>query len=49
MMIEEFKESMKREFEMIDMGLLHYFLGIEVRQSDDGIAISQKKYANIYW
>ncbi|XP_060201925.1 uncharacterized mitochondrial protein AtMg00810-like [Lycium barbarum] len=32
------------EFEMSDLGLMHYFLGIEVVQSDDGIFISQKKY-----
>lgn len=30
-MVREFKESMKTEFEMTDMGLLHYFLGIEVK------------------
>ena len=30
---------------MTDMGLLHYFLGIEVKQGDSEIAISQKKYA----
>ena len=40
MMIEEFKESMKKEFERTDMGLIHYFLGIEVKQSDNKIAIS---------
>ncbi|XP_038902287.1 uncharacterized mitochondrial protein AtMg00810-like [Benincasa hispida] len=45
MMIDEFKESMKKEFEMTDMGLLHYFLGIQVKQGDNEIAISQKKYA----
>lgn len=42
---EEFKKSMKKEFEMTDTGLLHYFLGIEVKQGEDGITISQKKYA----
>jgi hypothetical protein len=30
---------------MTDLGLMHYFLGIEVVQSSDGIFISQKKYA----
>ncbi|KAA0055552.1 putative mitochondrial protein [Cucumis melo var. makuwa] len=45
MMIEEFKESIKKEFKMIDIGLLHYFLGTEVKQGDNEIAISQKKYA----
>ncbi|XP_024163997.1 uncharacterized mitochondrial protein AtMg00810-like [Rosa chinensis] len=33
------------EFEMTDLGLLHYFLGIEVVQSATGIFIMQKKYA----
>eukprot|EP00253_Pinus_taeda_P031332 PITA_31332 len=37
---------MKEEFEMTDMGLLRYFLGIEVEQSENGIFISQEKYAN---
>ena len=27
------------------MGLLHYFLGLEVHQAKDGIFISQRKYA----
>ncbi|XP_042939594.1 secreted RxLR effector protein 161-like [Carya illinoinensis] len=43
-MIEEFKQEMMKSFEMSDLGLLHYFLGMEVCQ-DDGIFISQKKYA----
>jgi len=38
--IEEFKSVMKDEFEMIDLGLLRYFLGIEVHQSKAGIFIS---------
>ncbi|XP_028236523.1 uncharacterized protein LOC114415860 [Glycine soja] len=32
------------EFEMSDLGMMHYFLGIEVVQSNAGIFISQKKY-----
>lgn len=44
-MIKEFKDSMKVEFEMSDMGLLHYFLGIEVKQEKHKITISQKQYA----
>nr|GLL35738.1 uncharacterized protein LOC108981514 [Ipomoea trifida] len=43
-MIEEFKNSMMKEFEMTDLGLMSYFLGIEVIQGDDGIFISQKRY-----
>ncbi|KAA0056619.1 retrotransposon protein [Cucumis melo var. makuwa] len=44
-MFEEFKQSMMAEFEMIDLGMMHYFLGIEVIQSVAGIFINQKKYA----
>ncbi|XP_016562986.2 uncharacterized mitochondrial protein AtMg00810-like [Capsicum annuum] len=33
------------EFEMSDMGLLHYFIGLEVHQDEDGIFLSQSKYA----
>ncbi|CAM8990990.1 unnamed protein product [Rhodiola kirilowii] len=44
-MFIEFKEAMTRQFEMTDMGLMSYFLGIEVEQADSGIFISQKKYA----
>ncbi|KAI9181304.1 hypothetical protein LWI28_013592 [Acer negundo] len=35
-----FKMSMMNEFEMIDMRLLHYFFGIEVKQTNEGIVIS---------
>ena len=43
-MFEKFKESMMLEFDMTDLGLLHYFLGLEVIQSDAGNFICQKKY-----
>ena len=43
---ENFKTVMKEEFEMTDMGLLRYFLGIEVEQNEKGIFISQTKYVN---
>ena len=44
-MIEELKKKMKLEFEMTYMGTLYYFLGIEVKQQEDGIFVTQKKYA----
>jgi len=37
---------MIRCFEMTDLGLMSYFLGIEVVQQKGGIFISQKKYAS---
>ena len=44
-LILEFKSCMMKTFEMTDLGLLHYFLGLEVKQAADGIFISQQKYA----
>ena len=43
-LIVDFKQVMKNEFEMTDLGLLRYFLGIEVKQTENGIFISQEKY-----
>ncbi|KAK9681859.1 hypothetical protein RND81_10G032400 [Saponaria officinalis] len=43
-MFEIFKKSMMVEFDMTDLGMMHYFLGIEVVQSDIGIFLCQKKY-----
>ena len=33
------------EFKMKDLGMMHYFLGMEVWQSADGIFLGQGKYA----
>lgn len=35
-MMEEFKKSMMEEFEMTDLGLMNYFLGVEVIQKVAG-------------
>ena len=37
---------MKKEFQRIDLGLMKYFLGIEVSQTDDVFFICQAKYEN---
>ena len=44
-MMQSFKEHMMKAYEMSDLGLLHYFLGIEVTQKAEGIFVSQKRYA----
>ena len=44
-MLEYFRLVMKKEFEMTDLGLMKYFLGLEVNQTDKGIFICQHKYA----
>jgi hypothetical protein len=36
---------MKQEFEMSMIGELNYFLGLQVKQTSEGICISQSKYA----
>ena len=43
--IREFKTAMSQKFEMSDLGLLTYYLGIEVKQSSHGITIKQEAYA----
>jgi hypothetical protein len=43
-LINGFKEDMMKTFEMTDLGLRNYFLGIEVKQKEQGIFICQKKY-----
>jgi hypothetical protein len=44
-LIHSCKEDLAKEFEMKDMGLLHYFLGLEIWQRDGEIFVSQGKYA----
>jgi hypothetical protein len=43
--IERFKKQMQSMFAMSDLGLLSYYLGIEVKQSGDGIVLGQSAYA----
>ncbi|KAL0398405.1 UNVERIFIED_CONTAM: Retrovirus-related Pol polyprotein from transposon TNT 1-94 [Sesamum radiatum] len=43
-MIHDFKEDMMKTFEMSDLGLMHFFLGIEINQEKEEIFICQKKY-----
>ena len=40
-MIEAFKSTMTREFEKTDLGLLKFFLSLEVKQGETDIFISQ--------
>jgi hypothetical protein len=43
--VEEFEEEMKRAFLMSDLGLLSFYLGIEVCQDAGGITLQQSHYA----
>ena len=44
-LINHVKSSLKKKFDMIDLGYLHYFLGLQVLQTKEGISLSQSKYA----
>ena len=44
-MVDLFVRQMQSEFEMSMVGELNYFLGFQIRQMNDGIFISQSKYA----
>ena len=44
-LITHVKSSLKQNFEMSDLGNLHYFLGLQVLQTKEGIFLSQSKYA----
>jgi hypothetical protein len=43
--INDFKRQMKSKFSMTDLGLLSYYLGIEVKQTDGEISLCQSGYA----
>jgi hypothetical protein len=43
--IIEFKEQMMNTYSMSDLGLLTYYLGIEVNQTDEAITLCQSSYA----
>jgi histone deacetylase 1/2 len=43
--IDKFKKEMKGQFQMSDLGLLSFYLGIEVHQEGGHITVSQAQYA----
>ena len=43
-LIHQCKRELASEFEMKDLGLMHYFLGLEVWQRPGKIFLSQGKY-----
>ncbi|KAJ6423509.1 hypothetical protein OIU84_024466 [Salix udensis] len=42
--VDEFKLNMKNKFEMNELGLLAYFLGMEMNQSSEGCFVCQKQF-----
>jgi len=44
-LVTYFVESMTKEFEMSMVGEMKYFLGLQIKQTDEGVHISQSTYA----
>ena len=40
-LIADLKRKLVVEFEMKDLGMMHYFLGMEMWQSENGISLGQ--------
>ena len=43
-LIADTNRNLAAEFKMKDLGMMHYFLGMEVWQNADGISLGQGKY-----
>jgi hypothetical protein len=43
--VDALLSDLRSEFALKDLGSLHYFLGIEVKSTSDGLILSQEKYA----
>jgi hypothetical protein len=43
-LLNHVKTILKKKFEMTDLGFLHYFLGLQVLLTNEGIFLSQSKY-----
>jgi hypothetical protein len=44
--VDALLSDLKSDFALKDLGPLHYFLGIEVKQYSDGLLLTQEKYTN---
>jgi hypothetical protein len=45
-LINHVKTNLKKKIEMIELGFFHYFLSLQVFQNNEGIFLSQSKYAS---
>ena len=44
-LIKDSKRNLEAEFDMKDMGLMHYFLGLQIWQKNGEIFLGQGRYA----
>lgn len=45
-LLTNFLSDLKREFDMKDLGNVHYFLGIQAQYTNTGLFLSQTRYAS---
>ena len=45
LLIQNMKSELQKQFEMTDLSILHYFFGLQIWRMEDGILLSQLKYA----
>ena len=45
-LLEDFRRMMINEFKMTNLGLMSYFLGLEIKPNGNGNFLSQEKYVN---
>ena len=45
MMFEDFKEPVKIEFDLTNLGIMKYLLGIKIQQHANGNFVGQQQYA----
>ena len=48
-LIHSCKEDLAKDFVMKDLGLLHYFLGLEIWQQEGELFVSQESIPGRYW
>jgi hypothetical protein len=46
-MCSKFSKIMQKEFEMSMMGELNFFVGLQIKQTKNGIFINQSKYIKV--
>ena len=44
-MFRDFKQAIIKKFEMTDIGLITYYLGIKIKQAEYKIFVNQEKFA----
>jgi hypothetical protein len=44
--VDALHANLKNDFALKDLGNLHYFLGIEVKHTSDGLLLTQEKYSS---